>query len=551
MSSTNEDTNTKSHNEEPDLENQIQQETTEEKQETTEEKQETTEEKQETTEEKQETTEEKQETTEENKDDNISELSDEEVTVKEDNKGDWEEDLNEFDPSESSVTGIIRPYNGYKTVVNKNKEKHVITKETRELGIVEHREHAYYEKHKQIFEKYSNESNHIRKETLLNILFDKFDYIQNVSDLEKATIRGVLLDKYLKDYINQIGSVQNISFLDYFSLVKHLDYVYLSNYSKILNYANEYTNTRLEQDNLRNKETTLRSKEYELDIIEKQKEIDIRKQILNIDDRIQIYTPDKYNKNCCNLLKRITGQNIIDDFDKIYDTIINLPSLNNYEKNTILTRFHSILTYCTNNYNSVSKLYDSTQICLIACSILNPALLSINSDKNNAHYETIFWTVWISQLCVSLITGYVSLFKWDKKYFLFNAYKTKINQEIWLFIALSGKHYKPKHDNPYNHSPHLSTFLNRLETFYRQLKISEIEIENTKDDEDNSNNNGDNGVNNGNHGNVKQDAINLMKSRQNNQLQSENTDLKVMRNEMEDENRRLQTKLHRVERIYR
>ena len=129
MSSTNEDTNTKSHNEEPDLENQIQQETTEEK----------------------------QETTEENKDDNISELSDEEVTVKEDNKGDWEEDLNEFDPSESSVTGIIRPYNGYKTVVNKNKEKHVITKETRELGIVEHREHAYYEKHKQIFEKYSNE----------------------------------------------------------------------------------------------------------------------------------------------------------------------------------------------------------------------------------------------------------------------------------------------------------------------------------------------------------------------------------------------------------
>ena len=529
MSSTNEDTNTKSHNEEPDLENQIQQETTEEKQETTEEK---------------------QETTEENKDDNISELSDEEVTVKEDNKGDWEEDLNEFDPSESSVTGIIRPYNGYKTVVNKNKEKHVITKETRELGITEPREHAYYEKHKHIFEKYSNKSIHISKETLLSILFDEFDYIQNVSDTEKATIRGVLLDKYLKDHINQIGSVQHISFLDYFSIVKHLDNVYLNNQKKILDYANEYTNTRLEQDNLRNKETTLRSKEYELDIIEKQKDIEIRKQILNIDDRIQIYTPDKYNKNCCNLLKRITGQNVIDDFDKIYDTIINLPSLNSYEKNIILIRFHSILTYCTNNYNSVSKLYNITQIFLIACSIINPSLLSINSDKNNAHYDTIFWTVWISQLFVSLITGYVSLFKWDKKYFLFNAYKTKINQEIWLFIALSGKHYKPKHDNPYNHSPHLSTFLNRLETFYRQLKISEFEIENTKDDEDNSNNNGDNGVNHGNHGNVKQDAINLMKSRQN-ILQTENNELKSMRNEMEEQNRRLQTNLRRVERDYR
>jgi len=309
----------------------------------------------------------------------------------------------------------------------------------------------------------------------------------------------------------------------------------------------------LEQDNLRNKETTLRSKEYELDIIEKQKDIEIRKQILNIDEQIQIYTPDKYNKNCCNLLKRITGQNVIDDFDKIYDTIINLPSLNSYEKNIILIRFHSILTYCTNNYNSVSKLYNITQIFLIACSIINPALLSINSDKNNAHYDTIFWTVWISQLFVSLITGYVSLFKWDKKYFLFNAYKTKINQEIWLFIALSGKHYKTRHDNPYNHSPHLSTFLNRLETFYRQLKISEIEIENTKDDEDNSNNMGDNGPNNGpNNGkvNVKQDAINLMKSRQN-ILQTENNELKSMRNEMEEQNRRLQTNLRRVERDYR
>ena len=310
----------------------------------------------------------------------------------------------------------------------------------------------------------------------------------------------------------------------------------------------------MEQDNLRNKETTLRSKEYELDIIEKQKYIDIRKQILNIDEHIQIYTPDKYNKNCCNLLKRITGQNVIDDFDKIYDTIINLPSLNSYEKNIILIRFHSILTYCTNNYNSVSKLYNITQIFLIACSIINPALLSINSDKYNAHYHTIFWTVWISQLFVSLITGYVSLFKWDKKYFLFNAYKTKINQEIWLFISLSGKHYKTKDDNPYNHSPHLSTFLNRLETFYRQLKISEIEIENTKDDEDNSNSNnmGDNGVNNGKNGNhsVKQDAINLMKSRQNN-LQTENNELKSMRNEMEEQNRRLQTNLRRVERDYR
>ena len=80
----------------------------------------------------------------------------------------------------------------------------------------------------------------------------------------------------------------------------------------------------------------------------------------------------------------------------------------------------------------VSKLYTSTQVFLIMCSILNPALLSINSDPDNEHYVTIFWVVWISQILVSLITGYVGVFKWDKKYFLFNAYKTKINQNGFL-----------------------------------------------------------------------------------------------------------------------
>lgn len=250
----------------------------------------------------------------------------------------------------------------------------------------------------------------------------------------------------------------------------------------------------------------------------------------------------------------MTNQNVIDDFDKIYETIINLPSLNSYEKNIILIRFHSILTYCTKNYNSVSKLYNTTQTFLIACSIINPALLSINSDKNNAHYDTIFWSVWISQLLVSLITGYVGLFKWDKKYFLFNAYKTKINQEIWRFIALSGKHYKSERDNSYDHGYHLSTFLNRLEFFYCQLKISEFEIENTRDDDNNnSDNTSSNGNSNGNsNGKTTNVATALMESRQSNHnLQSENNDLKVMRNEMEGENRRLQTKLRRVERIYK
>jgi hypothetical protein len=500
--------------------------------------------------------------------DNISDLSEPTVNTKEDQNENWEDCLREFDPSESSLTGVERqkrPEFKVEPVENtpnvnihpykKSRQEYIqdnnLTNQIKELDINTPREEDFYYYHKKLFDKISNNSGRITINQFYNLLQNEFEYNNNYSEPGKSTINNIVLDSYVKDHISILGDTQNISFLDYFSVAKHMNFIYENNNNKLLELSKKITDRKLQQEELRNKEDNLRTKEYELDIIEKQRDIDVRKQMLTINDNIKIYTPDKYGKPCCNFILNMTKQNVIDDFDKIHETIINLPSLNSYEKNIILIRFHSILTYCTNNYNSVSKLYNTTQTFLIACSIINPALLSINSDKNNAHYDTIFWTVWISQLLVSLITGYVGLFKWDKKYFLFNAYKTKINQEIWRFIGLSGKNYKSEKANSYDHSYHLSVFLNRLESFYCQLKISEFEIENTKEDDSN---NGDNTANNGNGTtkNVKQDAINLMKSRQNNhQLQSENTELKVMRNDMEDENRRLQTKLRRVQHEYR
>lgn len=90
-------------------------------------------------------------------------------------------------------------------------------------------------------------------------------------------------------------------------------------------------------------------------------------------------------------------------------------------------------------------------------------------------------------MLVSLVTGYVSLYKWDKKNFLFNIYKTKINQEIWFFIGLTKKNYNLSEN--YSHSEHVNTFLNRLEKIYTMLKITEFEMKNTKDSDGSSNTN--------------------------------------------------------------
>ena len=233
----------------------------------------------------------------------------------------------------------------------------------------------------------------------------------------------------------------------------------------------------------------------ELDVEKKKKEIKNKIDICKTDE-VDLYPYEIYNGTCCNL-NFCPNQNVIVNFDKIYKLIIGIPSLSNYEKNLILLRFNEILTYCSKKYNSVSKFYRLTQIFIIASSIINPALLSININQNNPFYQQIFWTVWILQLMVSLVTGYISFFKWDKKNFLFNIYKTKINQEIWLFIGLTGKNYSTN-NGEYDHSKYVNTFLNRLENLHTQLKISEFETEIKKDNENNNNTNNPNPISNPN-----------------------------------------------------
>lgn len=447
--------------------------------------------------------------------DNISDISETDSKNTKNTKN-WEEELEQFAPDSDSVTGIVRVRDDdtmgptRRKYINENK----LRKEICELGIVTNIEEQFYYKHKTLFERYCNDSKHINKRDLNQLLFREFDYDNNYSDEEKETVYGVLIDKYMSDYI-KIISRENISFIDYFSIVKHMNCMYNENHVRLVNLAKESVNSTINNRFLRLRDETIRNKETELSIYEREKELELESRIISMDENIEIYDIRKYQASCCDSILNFGNQSIIEDFDKIYDIISKMPSLNNHDKNIILIRFKNILEYCATNYNMVSKLYTSTQVFLIMCSILNPALLSINSDPNNSHYLTIFWVVWISQILVSLITGYIGVFKWDKKYFLFNAYKTKINQEIWLFISLSGKNYKARVRDRYNHKKHLYTFLDRIENFYRQLKTMEFELENTKEDND-----GESGGN-GN-GNIHQHARDIMQSRRDDVERDEN-----------------------------
>jgi len=197
--------------------------------------------------------------------------------------------------------------------------------------------------------------------------------------------------------------------------------------------------------------------------------------------------PLTYFHNKCFKLHCNNDNFVIQDFEIIYNIIESL-NLTNLEKNLILVRFRRINLYCIKNYKSIANYYTKSKIFIIICGILNPSLLSINNDQEEKHYTFLFWTVWSLQLLVSLITSFVSFYKWDKKYFLYSSYKSKINQEIWLYLELTGRYsinydsdiYETNADS--NHKNKFNLFMERLEYLFKKLKDFDLEIE-TNDEE--------------------------------------------------------------------
>lgn len=199
-------------------------------------------------------------------------------------------------------------------------------------------------------------------------------------------------------------------------------------------------------------------------------------------DTITVYPIEHFEKNFSKCCKK-RNDYIINDFDTIYKIIIDLKTINNMQKNIILVRFNRISAYCLKNYKTISNNYTFSKLFIISCGILNPALLSINSNKDNLYYTLIYWTVWILQLSVSLITSYVSFYKWDRKYFLYNSYRSKINQEIWYYLELTGKYnIKDDEESIITHDSRFNLFLERIESLFRKLKNSDLEIEVSEDE---------------------------------------------------------------------
>jgi len=179
----------------------------------------------------------------------------------------------------------------------------------------------------------------------------------------------------------------------------------------------------------------------------------------------------------------------LNDFSTVYNAITHLNTLDNYQKNIVLVRFNRICHFINKEYFLIKWCYTLSKLFVIMTGIIAPALMSINVQTDTFWYAYIYWIVWTIQIIVSLTTAFASFYKWDKKYFIYKAYKTKIEQELWLYLELIGRYgiinkkcseeVKKKRTS---HKTKLNLFLSRLEILFKRLKDADLDIEITEDD---------------------------------------------------------------------
>jgi len=162
---------------------------------------------------------------------------------------------------------------------------------------------------------------------------------------------------------------------------------------------------------------------------------------------------------------------------------IDILEIESQKKLILKSRF----LYLISNYKSSTKyyivFYDVGRLFVTVGSISIPALLSI---ENYINKSTAFWLVWSISLFVSLINGYITLFKLDKKYYSNITTVEKLACEFWQYVSLCGKYSGAYGHNYPSHENQFIFFSNNIE----RIQIKNIEeiyiklVENTKTQEE-------------------------------------------------------------------
>jgi hypothetical protein len=99
-------------------------------------------------------------------------------------------------------------------------------------------------------------------------------------------------------------------------------------------------------------------------------------------------------------------------------------------------------------------------------SVIVPALLSIQSPTSPSSVG-LYWTTWLISLLVTTFHNFITIFRFDKKYFALHTTYEKLQNEGWSYLQLSGR-YSGNHGDPTNHT--IPTHKNQFQLFVHTIE---------------------------------------------------------------------------------
>ena len=126
----------------------------------------------------------------------------------------------------------------------------------------------------------------------------------------------------------------------------------------------------------------------------------------------------------------------------------------------------------------IACLFHTNRLIITIGSIIVPALLSIQYNQTTTQFSTsIYWCAWILSLSVTISNGFLTLFKFDKKYFLFHATYEQLRSEGWQYLALTGS-YNTKdqqtHEQQFNKFMHTIEKILMRQAQEQYIKLQEV-----------------------------------------------------------------------------
>ena len=114
--------------------------------------------------------------------------------------------------------------------------------------------------------------------------------------------------------------------------------------------------------------------------------------------------------------------------------------------------------------SEITFSFHLNRIIITIGSIIVPALISIQYDIAclTTLSQTVYWFTWAVSLCVTISNGLLSMFKFDKKYYLYHATYEQLKTEGWQYLALTG-HYRAAGGNPNSHELQFHNFTQTIE----------------------------------------------------------------------------------------